>query len=292
MKKILIIGGSGLLGSALQRELMSKFTVSSTYFSNGNHSQGSFFLNVHDELSTSNLIQGLRPDYVINCAGLTNVEHCEKYPEKAMRLNAKFPESLAKLCAKNAIKLIHVSTDHFNSDIDTLRDESMTPVPVNRYGYSKLIGETLVRQVDNNALILRTNFFGVSPSGNHSLLDFAVVSLLGKKPLFGFEDVVFTPMGVTQFASTLTTLLDKDVSGILNLCGSESLTKLSFLKLVAEEMGFDPSLICPSISTEHRTKVNRPVRLSLDNSRLLGFTGDLPSLKHMIHVELGKSLTH
>jgi dTDP-4-dehydrorhamnose reductase len=292
VKKILIIGGSGLLGSALQRELISEFTISSTYFSNGNESQGRFFLNVHDELSTSNLLQELKPDYVINCAGLTNVEDCERHPERAMRLNAKFPAFLAKLCAKHAIKLTHVSTDHFNSDMDTLRDESMTPVPVNRYGYSKLIGETLVRQIDSNALILRTNFFGLSPSGNHSLLDFAVTSLLGEKPLFGFKDVVFTPVGVTLFARTLTTLLDRDVSGILNLCGTESLTKLSFLKLVAEEMGFDPSLICPSTSTEHRTEVNRPVRLSLNNSRLLGFTGELPSLKHMIRVELRKSLTH
>ena len=292
MKKILIIGGSGLLGSALQRELKPKFTVSATYFSNIDDSQGRFFLNVNEELSTSNLIQTLKPDYIINCAGLTNVEDCERYPEKAMLLNAIFPATLAKLCSEHAIKLIHVSTDHFNSDMHILRDESMTPIPVNRYGYSKLTGETLVRQIDDNALILRTNFFGLSPSGNHSLLDFAVASLLGGKPLFGFQDVVFSPLGVTQFAITLSILLEKDVSGILNLCGSESLTKLSFLQLVAEEMGFDSSLISPSISTEQRAKVERPIRLSLSNSRLLGFTGDLPSLKHMIRVELRKSLTH
>ncbi len=292
MKKILIIGGSGLLGSALQRELTSRFKTSSTYFSKIDDTNGKFFLNVNDEISTSKLIQRLKPEYVINCAGLTNVEDCERYPEKSMRLNSIFPRSLAKHCSKHSIKLIHISTDHFNSDLHASRDESMTPIPVNRYGYSKLTGETLVRQIDDNALILRTNFFGLSPSGNHSLLDFAVASLSEGKPLFGFEDVVFSPVGVTQFATILPILLEKDISGILNLCGSESLTKFSFLNLVAEEMGSDTSLIHPSISTEHRTKVERPVRLSLNNSRLLGFTGDLPSLKHMIRVELRKRLTH
>jgi dTDP-4-dehydrorhamnose reductase len=207
-------------------------------------------------------------------------------------LNAAVPIRIAKLSKDKDIKFIHISTDHFYSDLNFPRSETDHMTPINQYGYAKFFAEKSILSSNPNSLVLRTNFFGHSISGKRSILDFAIAAFLNDQVIYGFEDVVFSPVGVTQFATILPILLEKDISGILNLCGSESLTKFSFLNLVAEEMGSDTSLIHPSISTEHRTKVERPVRLSLNNSRLLGFTGDLPSLKHMIRVELRKRLTH
>jgi dTDP-4-dehydrorhamnose reductase len=162
----------------------------------------------------------------------------------------------------------------------------MHPVPLNSYGYSKFAGERLVLKENSKSLILRTNFFGVSVRGDHSLLDYAISSFEKGSPLFGYQDVLFTPLGVTQIGNFLANGLKSNYSGILNLSGSESVTKLSFLRQVAEALGLDPKLVKVSSSAEFSTSVARPSNLSLDNSKLLRLGVKIPSLKDMIREEL------
>jgi dTDP-4-dehydrorhamnose reductase len=121
LKKILIIGASGLLGSALYHVLTKKYAVIGTYFSNSDQTSAREFLDVSDEASITLLLMRLKPDFVINCSGLTNVEECERLPEKAMLLNAIIPGFLARVTHQLQIKLVHISTDHFASEINQVR---------------------------------------------------------------------------------------------------------------------------------------------------------------------------
>ena len=286
LKRILIIGASGLLGSALYQVLTKKYDVTGTFFSNSDQTSAQEFLDVSDETSIRILIMRLKPDIVINCSGLTNVEECERLPEKAMLLNSIVPAVLARITNQLQIKLVHISTDHFASEINVMRNESMRALPTNRYGYSKLMGEDLVLSTTDSALVIRTNFFGLTDSGNHSLFDFALKSLKANKVILGFEDVTFSPIGVNSFARTLMVLLEKNVSGLLNLCGTESVSKFRFLRMVAKAVGLDESIVKPSNSSMQLGRVERPLFLTLDTSNLLGLVGELPPLEHMIHEEL------
>lgn len=287
MKKILILGCSGLLGSSLLRSFSSKFEVVGTHFSNSPKA-GTKSLNFDVALPGmfERILETVSPQYVINCIGATSVEECERLPEKAMLLNAIFPHTIAKASNKFGFRFIHVSTDHYGSSTHETRDECMHPAALNSYGYSKFTGERLVLNETPAALILRTNFFGVSPRGNHSILDFAINSLSSSTKIFGYEDVLFTPIGVTQIGKFLISAMDNPISGVLNLCGSESISKLTFLREVAIALGLDPQLIIPIKSSEISSWVTRPTNLSLDNSVLLALGYSLPSLKDMIREEL------
>ena len=287
MTKVLILGSSGLLGSNISRVLDSKFEVIGTHFKNVNHSvPHSIHLDIASTDMFEEIIKKVLPQYVINCIGTTSVEECELFPEKAMLLNAIFPYRVAKASREFKFQFLQVSTDHYETPSNEIRDESMHPIPLNSYGYSKFTGERLVLTESPTSLILRTNFFGVSARGDHSILDFAISSFKNSSPVFGYEDVWFTPLGVTQIGNFLASTLELNTSGILNLSGSESITKLTFLREVAGALGIDPNLVLAAKSSQFSSSVIRPLNLSLDNSRLLHLGVKLPTLKDMIREEL------
>jgi dTDP-4-dehydrorhamnose reductase len=287
LKKVLVLGSSGLLGSSLSRSLSTKFEVVGTHFTHRPKAgTETIYLNVAFPEMLEKIIESVSPHYVINCIGATSVEECERLPEKAMLLNAIFPHKVARASNKFGFRFVQVSTDHYDTPKYETRNEFMHPIALNSYGYSKLVGEQLVLNEATEALILRTNFFGVSPRGDHSILDFAINSLSNSTPIFGYEDVSFTPIGVTQVGKFLVSEMDSPITGVLNLSGSESISKFTFLKEVAVGLGLDPQLVVSARSSELSTWVTRPTILSLDNSKLLGRGFNLPSLKDMIREEL------
>lgn len=287
LAKVLILGSSGLLGSRISRFLGSKFEVVGTHFNHANRSiKRSFFLDISSPEMFENIVEKVSPQYVINCVGATNVEECERFPERAMLLNAIFPYRVVKVSRKIPFRFIQISTDHYSSGNGEVRNESMHPIPVNSYGYSKLTGERLILNESSAALVLRTNFFGISAGGNHSILDFAINSLSGTTPVFGYEDVWFSPLGVTQIVKFLERALELDISGVLNLSGTESITKLEFLQKVAAASDLNPNLIIPAKSSDFPSLVKRPTILSLDNSKLRNIGVNFPSLQDMIQAEL------
>ena len=84
----------------------------------------------------------------------------------------------------------------------------------------------------------------------------------------------------------MVTTLDRELTGILNLSGNESITKLTFLREVTLGLGLDPNLVIAAKSSELSSRVTRPSNLSLDNSRLRSLGIQLPGLKDMIQEEL------
>ena len=123
-------------------------------------------------------------------------------------------------------------------------------------------------------------------SVSFSKTDFAINSLSNSTPISGYEDVSFTPIGVTQVGKFLASEMDRRITGVLNLSGSESISKFTFLREVAIGLGLDPQLVVSARSSELSTWVTRPTNLSLDNSTLLSRGFNLPSLKDMIREEL------
>ncbi len=287
MEKVLILGSSGLLGSRISDVLESKFEVVGTYFNNADNApRDSIYLDSSDQGMLEEIIEKVAPQFVINCIGATSVEDCERLPEKAMILNAIFPFRVAKASNRFKFRFLHVSTDHYGTATSETRNELMHPIPLNSYGYSKLAGERLVLNESPAALILRTNFFGVSASGSHSILDFALNALTDRSLLYGYEDVWFSPLGVTQIGRFLESALEGDMRGILNLAGTESVTKLDFLRAVAVALNLDPNLVIRAKSSGFSSLVSRPTNLTLDNSKLRSLGVKLPALKDMIDEEL------
>mgnify|MGYP004667726839 FL=1 len=154
MKKVLVTGCNGQLGRAIQKEYAGDAAFILTDVAEG---EGITSLDITDIDAVMSLVLGEKPDVIINCAALTNVDGCEKMWDLAYKINAIGPRNLAIAATAVGAKLVHVSTDYvFAGTERTPRTEFDTPDPISAYGKTKLEGEQFVRQFAEKFFILRT----------------------------------------------------------------------------------------------------------------------------------------
>src|SRR5512133_3304152 len=110
--KLFIIGASGLLGINLALEAMRMHEVIGA--DRGKLKSAPFPLIQADLLrndAIDTIFDQARPDWLVNCAALANLEACEENPDLARTLNAEIPGELAHACARKGVRFVHISTD-------------------------------------------------------------------------------------------------------------------------------------------------------------------------------------
>lgn len=268
--RILITGASGLLGLNLS---LMKFENHTIVGVDRGKLHGTPFELIPADLTqpgaVSRLIDIARPDAVLHTAANANIDSCESDPMGARYLNAQIPGMLAEACAKSGIRFIHISTDAvFDGTKDGVYTEDDAPNPLSVYAQTKLEGEQAVLSANANAAVARVNFFGWSLSGTRSLSEFFFNKLSAGQQCNGFTDVYFCPMFVGDLASTLVRMLDKSLSGLYHVVGSEALNKYDFGQRIARQFGFDPSLVLPKSVEESGLKARRSHNLRLSVHKL------------------------
>lgn len=290
-KRVLVLGASGLLGESVFNAFRTKNFTFGTYFKSKSHSGDNLIqIDLSDSFSIKKLIKDLSPTHIINCFGLTDVELCEKRPEATWKLNTDIPAFISNLAFEKEIRFIHISTDHYFSKENMPRNEKIKMVPVNQYGYSKFNAEKFILQNNPSSLILRTNFFGHSMSSRKSIFDFALSNLQDGKSINGFEDVVFSPVGVEEISKFLTSPVSNEAQGLLNFTGVCVISKFDFLIKIAEIIKAPLDLVKRSSIKDSFLKVKRPNYLALDCTRLMDQLGyQVSSLEEMLRIELKKT---
>ena len=198
LSKVLVVGGSGLLGRRLMKDLNNEFEVFGTYCSSSPVLKSNYVnLDVKIEGAISSLFKDLKPEIVVNCIGLTSVEVCEREKNLSHTLNSDAPYLLASASRLLRARFIHISTDHFQSSSTNPRSESDLVWPINQYGISKLDGERRVLEAYSNSTIIRTSFFGPGRRNGSSLWDFVVQGLQNGGTINGFQDIRFSPVSIS-----------------------------------------------------------------------------------------------
>ena len=154
MKKVLVTGCNGQLGRAIQKEYAGQVEFILTDVAEGENITS---LDITDIDAVMTLALDKKPDVIINCAALTNVDGCEKMWDLAYKINAIGPRNLAIAATTVGAKLVHVSTDYVFAGTERApRTEFDEPNPISAYGKTKLEGEHFVRQFAEKFFILRT----------------------------------------------------------------------------------------------------------------------------------------
>lgn len=159
--KILITGSHGQLGNELQTMLRTGEAgigrISDKYAGCEIIAVDVEDLDITDTEAVMAFVGEKKPDIIINCAAMTNVDGCETNFDAAMKVNAIGPRNLAMAAERNGAKLVHVSTDYvFKGDGNTPRCEWDETEPNTVYGKSKLLGEKYVEEFSTRYFILRT----------------------------------------------------------------------------------------------------------------------------------------
>jgi dTDP-4-dehydrorhamnose reductase len=245
--KLLITGASGMLGINLAMDAMREHEVIGV--DRGKLKSAPFPVIQADFINPQTIIPTLdaaHPDWVINCAALANLEECEKHPGQAKTLNTDLPRELAAACAERNIKFVHLSTDAvFDGTREEAYVEQDEPNPLGIYSQTKLAGEQAVQEVNPSAIVARVNFFGWSLGGRHGLAEFFFNNLSERKNVDGFTDVIFCPLWVNDLSRILIAMLQKDLSGLYHVVGSQAINKYRFGLAVARTFGLRENLISP-----------------------------------------------
>jgi len=199
MKKILVTGSNGQLGQCLRQLLLSATDIS-CYFATRED------LDITNSDEVQRFFSEHNFDYCINTAAYTNVEKAESEQKEAFLINAEGAYSLAKVCKKHNVVLLHISTDYvFDGMAKTPYQEQDPTNPLNVYGASKLKGEQHIGNTWNKHFIIRTSWLYSQYGHNflNSMLEFAKQ----KKALTITTQQKGTPTNANELAQVLVTII-------------------------------------------------------------------------------------
>ena len=199
MKKILVTGSNGQLGQCLRQLLLSATDIS-CYFATRED------LDITNSDEVQRFFSEHNFDYCINTAAYTNVEKAESEQKEAFLINAEGAYSLAKVCKKHNVVLLHISTDYvFDGMAKTPYQEQDPTNPLNVYGASKLKGEQHIGDTWNKHFIIRTSWLYSQYGHNflNSMLEFAKQ----KKALTITTQQKGTPTNANELAQVLVTII-------------------------------------------------------------------------------------
>jgi len=124
--------------------------------------------------------------------------------------------------------------------------------------------------------VIRTNFFGWSPVPERGLAAWAIQELSSGRRIRGFADVFFNPLYTGDAVDLLIELLDSDVQGVIHVLGAQCLSKLSFVRSLAEVFSLDPGLIDEGLLRDADLTAPRPSNTCLSTTRLEEHLGRRP----------------
>ena len=259
--KVLVIGGSGFVGSHLMRYFAASGTSSTGV-------DGLIKLDIRDTNQIRRVIGDTNPELVINSSGLTNVDYCETHPEEALEINGTAVGNIADCAEENGSILCHISTDYvFPGSSGNYREEDRSD-PVNKYGISKKIGDEMLNGRKNIILRISTPY-GINHSRRKkTFLEFVVSNLMEGKKIRIVTDQFTTPTYVNEISSSTEKLYNARKYGIYHLGAIECLSRYDFSLLVADAFSLDRSLIEKAKTGELNFVARRPLNVCMNCSKI------------------------
>ena len=273
--KIIILGSNGILGSTLFHYLKNKKNLEVLSISRSKKSNKNINLsNFSNFKKLENKIIKNKPNYLINCIGVTKYSNSYNNKKLTNIINTKMPIHLAKFCELNKIFFLHISTDCVFTGKKGNYSENMKKDSIDLYGYSKNKGE-----IKNKfTTTIRTSFIGPEINSNKSLLNWF---LSQKKIVKGYKNAFFSGLTSLELSKIIFTyFLQKNLllNKIINV-GSSRISKFILLNKIKSIFNKEIKIIiCPKF------KIDR----SLNSKKFRKLTGYKTKNWNKMLVELRK----
>ena len=280
MEKVLVAGGTGLLGTFLVKQLNDQGIKN---ISHGHKSEAQLNFDMTDFSQVKMFLDKINPKLIVNLVCLSDVEKNEKDYQLAKKLNIQPVVNISKWIKskEEIIKFIQVSTDHVYDKEGISCEEDV--VIKNNYARTKFEAEKIA--LSANALILRTNFFGRSLNPNReSFTDWIDRNIERQNfPLNLFNDVYFSPIHISTLSEIIIKLFKSYNSGVYNLGSKDGMSKAQFALEYSDVLKNDKSKIKLTSIDKMKFAANRPKGMMMDISKFeKKFNIELPSLREEI----------
>jgi dTDP-4-dehydrorhamnose reductase len=278
MKKLLVTGSSGMLGSNILTELNDGYEVYGfdSYIADSKI-KNRFEIDMTNSSQLRDMVKEIAPQMIIHCAAMTGVDQCEKDYFEAYKINAAATKDLLAAAGPRT-RFIYISTDSVFDGSRGGYAETDVPSPLNNYARTKLEGEWFVEQMSADYVIIRTNMFGWNLVRGCSFAEWIFTNLSKGRQINMFTDVVFSPVSIYTLCCYIDKLLKSDFIGRLNIGTKDSLSKYEFGCRLAKLFGFDASLIKKTGSDSFGFAAKRPKDTHLDVRRAQKLFGPMPEI--------------
>ena len=228
VKKILVLGSSGMLGHILVNIIKSKkkFQLSNiarrkTIFND------TLICDVRDFKKLEGNIKKISPDYIINCIGVL-INESNNNPKNAILINAYLPHFLDSISEKYNFKLIHISTDCvFNGSEGSYHEESIKDAK-DIYGISKGLGEI----ISPNHLTIRTSIIGPEIKDHPEGLFEWLLKNKSKK-IDGYSESIWSGVTTLVLSRGIIYCIENDLKGLLHIA-SKQISKFDLICIINE----------------------------------------------------------
>jgi dTDP-4-dehydrorhamnose reductase len=266
MKKILILGNTGMLGSAVERHFLAggQYLVTTAC-------RNPLLVPESNSLKFEALVDspdvlGSGYDYVLNCIGVIK-PFMAGDPIAAIKINSLLPWKLSRWCKDNNMRLIHITTDCVYSGTKGKYIESDLHDALDDYGKSKSLGECV-----SEAMVLRTSIIGEEIHKYASLVSWAK-SQKGKT-VGGFTTHLWNGITTNEYAKVCDKIIGNDwyEPGLFHVFASDDVNKFEMMQLFNKKFDLgltiearDPAPLDRTMRTEKELcgKLNIPTVASM-----------------------------
>jgi dTDP-4-dehydrorhamnose reductase len=246
-KKIIILGGNGMLGHMLATFLLSANTAVICIVRNKPGFEVEYIIDDFlDYVKITKIIDLIKPDYIVNCVGLL-IEDSKKNPKEAIRINSHLPWFLEKYYSTSSTRIIQISTDCVFSGEQGPYPVSAIPDAKDIYGITKALGEI----INSKDLTIRTSIIGPNiGSRKTGLFDWFFFNKFSVK---GYTNVYWSGVTTLQLAKVIFNAIEFNISGLINVSNNIALSKYDLLKII-DSVFFDSKRI---IISDNLLKTNK-----------------------------------
>ena len=275
--RVLLLGPNGQLG----RDILRAHGKSGEPFDLLPLARGK--LDMAEPGGVERVLGGLDFDAAVNCAARTRVDEVEDNAALAFAVNAHAVQAMAQACAAKRARLLHISTDYvFGGDVERARPlrEDDPIAPVNVYGASKAMSETLARLASDDIVILRVaSLFGVAGASGKggNFVETMIRAGREKGALRVVDDQTMSPTATADVACVVVRMLkDGCAPGLYHVANSGAATWFDFAREIIRRAGVEAT-VTPCTTGEYPVRAARPRYSALDNTKVSAAFGPMPA---------------
>jgi dTDP-4-dehydrorhamnose reductase len=274
MTRILLTGGTGLLGKSLLEISPLDFELFATYYPDrsltGLDPRVLHLMDVRDPAQVKAVFDEVRPDVVIHTASIGNVDYAEKHRQEARDVNVGGTLNMLAGCARGHAKMIFISSNAVFDGEHPPYAEDDRVCPVNHYGQLKVEGEQIVAQSGVVSAIVRPilMYGWPYPGERANPVTWWVSSLEQGKPIKVVDDVHSSPLLALNCAEAIWAIVRGGHTGTYHAAGAEHVTLHQFALETARVFDLDERLIEPVPSSYFPEIAPRPRDTSFKTDRM------------------------
>jgi len=285
MKRVLLVGGSGMLGSNIVVS-NSAFELYPTYLRNRIAHPRASQLDISNRDGVLKRVEAIQPEVIVHAGGMTKPTACEKEPALAHRVNVEGTAHLVEAAKGVGARFIFLSSDLVFDGSAERYDEDSPTSPLSVYGHNKIEGEERVRtRSDDFAIVRTTVMYGWSSRYTESMAEWVLRGLRAHRELNMYHDQYRQFIFINDLVAALFELIEmedpstprqaRDAAspgrGPLNetilVAGPELISRYEFAQRLARTFGLPEAGIRSTSFDDTPQAAFTPKRLRLDTTK-------------------------